>query len=442
MNGSKKILFLPNDLGGGLGHLRRSLRIATMLNDRDWRTAFVVHKKKSLQYFDELHKVFYEPFYLDKSLVMVLSKIKPVHNYPSSPLKREPFFWEFGGGNYQILRDGYFTPPIVSHRFLRISKIINLYKPDIIIGDGHLLTYFLGIYYQIPILQITRYSIFPENPNFIWWKKFPGELKIPNSTEAFTSLYEKIKKEPSAEAVNFFTGDAYLIPGIFEIEPVTTLKPHIFYGYGVNSEWDHRLIEVDKKKRLKKIFITIGGGSARSNLTDFYSFILRSIKNLNFQVIISDPFEVLAKSIVKENNPNISVFKWIESSTIFPYLNIIIHHGGYSTTMESLWWGVPSLIIPFHSEQEGNGRRIEQLKAGKVDLISKPPYQEVPFQSYYDCYNMLAGFNFDLSDQEFIESINKIIDSRIFRKNALSLSEKLKLNYDPDKMLNFIQQYC
>jgi hypothetical protein len=309
---------------------------------------------------------------------------------------------------------------------------------DQIIGDGHLLSYFLGKKFNLPVIQFTRYSIFPENANFIWWKQSSPLLNPPASLQGYTPLFELIHENPVTEACRLFSGDAYLIPGIPVLEPIMTLKPHLFYGYHVESNWDERLIRSDKKNRIKKIYITFGGGSGRANVAKFYNFIYQTIQKIEMPIIVSDPFEVLRG--FPNKNPNIHIYKWIESSSVFPELSLIVHHGGYSTTLESLWWGIPAIVIPAHSEQEGNGRRVESLSAGKVMLVSQPPYQPVNFRSYYGEYNILAGFSFDLNAAELIDSIKSIVNDNAYKDSALKQSENLRSGYNPEKIIKFINE--
>jgi UDP:flavonoid glycosyltransferase YjiC (YdhE family) len=49
----------------------------------------------------------------------------------------------------------------------------------------------------------------------------------------------------------------------------------------------------------------------------------------------------------------------------------VIFHGGYGTTMELVQAGKPGLVIPFHSEQESNARRLEAAGAAQVLLPSR-----------------------------------------------------------------------
>lgn len=438
---SKKVLFLPNDLGGGLGHVRRCILLAKLLKYDGWKVSFLIHHSKSLQHLENTYKIFYIPFTLEKFYVALRARIKPIHFFPEKKLVKQPYFWEFNSLNFQVLRDGYFTSQIVYNRFYKLSQIVNNWKPNLIIGDGHLMAYFLGKKFGIPVLQLMRYAVFPDNENLIWWKNIPESLISPPSTKAFLELCLSLNLEPDLVANKYLAGDGYLFPGTPDIEPIQTQKSHLFFGYFVESNWDGRLLNIDKKKRLKKIYITIGGGAQRSHVSEYYHFLIEALKDLKVQLIISDPFEILTSTFNRITYPNVSIYKWIESATVAPYLDLVIHHGGYGTTLESLWWGVPSVIIPFHSEQEGNGRRLEFLKAGKVLQIAREPYLPVKFHTYYGEATMLGGFDFCLDRSEFISIIKKILTKTEFRENAKIQSQQLRSLFNPVSILDFIKKY-
>ena len=87
--------------------------------------------------------------------------------------------------------------------------------------------------------------------------------------------------------------------------------------------------------------------------------------------------------------------------------------------METVCSGVPSLIIPFHSEQEANGRRLEASGAGIVIRHSDGPYEPVHLhwnggsfsyltasQSTLDAFHLRTAVQRLLSNEQFISSAN------------------------------------
>ncbi|MEJ2050459.1 MAG: hypothetical protein P8Y60_11605, partial [Calditrichota bacterium] len=111
-----------------------------------------------------------------------------------------------------------------------------------------------------------------------------------------------------------------------------------------------------------------------------------------------------------------------------------------NTVLESLWWGVPCVIIPSHTEQEGNGRRLQLLKVGKIIPISNEPYQEIIFDSYYGKSSMFGGFEFNLTPELVISTIHEMLYKAEYTKSALIQSSKLKLQFNPDNILHFFRK--
>ncbi len=436
----KRALLLANDLGGGLGHLRRAVQIARLLFRRGWEIGVVYHRDQTALHLPSSFQAFRIPVTRDRWLTALRARIAPIHYYPLG-LEKLPYFWEFHSLNYQVLRDGYFTPGIVQRRFRALRRLVQRWKPDLLIGDGHLLSFPLSRREGIPLVQIIRYFVFPEAPHFLWWKEPSPELIAPPALAALAPLLETLKLETPREACRLLQGDGYLIPGNPQVEPIETTAPHLFYGYRVHSDYNEQMLGKDPKAHPRKIYITVGGGAVKLQVERYYRFLLEIFRDLPFQVIFSDPWEVILPYLRKNPLPNVRAFKWIESSTIFPNLDVIIHHGGYGTTLESLWWGVPSLVVPFHSEQEGNARRLEKLGAGVVMPIAAEPYRTVEFQSYYGKFTMRGGFQFALETSTFREMFLRLMEKSPFRERVKKMSQQLKAQHDPVKIVRFLEQF-
>lgn len=60
---------------------------------------------------------------------------------------------------------------------------------------------------------------------------------------------------------------------------------------------------------------------------------------------------------------------WLASAPfelLLPRLALLVHHGGIGTTAEALRAGTPQLVLPYAFDQFDNGRRVQQLGAGRV----------------------------------------------------------------------------
>jgi len=59
-------------------------------------------------------------------------------------------------------------------------------------------------------------------------------------------------------------------------------------------------------------------------------------------------------------------YRWL-----FPRVRCVVHHGGAGTTGQALWAGVPSVVVPFTSDQPFWGRRVHALGAGPSPIPAK-----------------------------------------------------------------------
>ncbi len=61
---------------------------------------------------------------------------------------------------------------------------------------------------------------------------------------------------------------------------------------------------------------------------------------------------------------NLRIEKYVPNELIVPKVDLVVHHGGFSTTLDCLMNGTPAIVIPFEGDQNDNGRRVSYLKAG------------------------------------------------------------------------------
>jgi len=116
-----------------------------------------------------------------------------------------------------------------------------------------------------------------------------------------------------------------------------------------------------------------------------------------------------------------------------------IFHGGYGTTMETVRYGVPSVILPFHSEQEANGRRLEASGAARVLLPSREPFQPARNRWKGGEFVTLVQFRSDLDAATLREAIASILEDNSYRRNALRLSRALDGYGGPSQAADLIE---
>jgi sterol 3beta-glucosyltransferase len=88
---------------------------------------------------------------------------------------------------------------------------------------------------------------------------------------------------------------------------------------------------------------------------------------------------------------------------LFPRVRCVVHHGGAGTTGKALRAGVPSIVVPFTSDQPFWGRRVHALGAGP---------RPIPSQK--------------LSLRVLVEAIGTVVASREMQSRARQLGERIR----------------
>jgi MGT family glycosyltransferase len=84
---------------------------------------------------------------------------------------------------------------------------------------------------------------------------------------------------------------------------------------------------------------------------------------MDVQVIMSIGSNV-SEAILGQPPPNVSVQAYVARLEVLQRASVFVTHGGMNSVSESLYFGVPLVVIPQMSEQETVGRRVEELGAG------------------------------------------------------------------------------
>ena len=412
-----KILFLPSDHGGGRGHVSRCIYLAQKAREQGFHPAIVLEKK----HYNHGLNAGLETYLLDTKWERLVKYQLAKPHKPGvkllTKLTARPVFLEFSGLEYQVPRDGYFSERVARYRFGQLEKIFNDFKPDLLIGDTHFLTFFLGNKYIVPVLQITRQAGFPPASDFLWWKNESPDLAKPDAFLPFHSLAATAGLAETSTAIDLLQGDRYLIPASQEIEPVHRKGESVFYLGPLAGISDVNKLDdpFSHKNEYPRIYITIGGGAGRSGEKKLFEQVLHIFDKSEYQVLVSTAGKVPAK-LFENLSANVKFMDWVDGEAAIHHSDLVIHHGGYGTTMETLLAGKPSIVIPSHSEQEGNGRRLDELGVGCTILPYDDELRPVRFSWTFGEYAVRAAFSLLLPKQAIFESINELLYSDVYER--------------------------
>ena len=158
---------------------------------------------------------------------------------------------------------------------------------------------------------------------------------LQNDNQTHTIVYTSPEFQPCAETFS----DRYVFVGP-SIRPVT-----------------HAI----EKTREKLIYISMG--TVNNNLLSFYKTCLSAFENMPYQVILSVGNLVSLNEFGKLPE-QISVFSHVDQISVLKKADVFISHCGMNSVNESLYFGVPLIMLPQTSEQSGVAERVSQLGAG------------------------------------------------------------------------------
>ena len=152
--------------------------------------------------------------------------------------------------------------------------------------------------------------------------------------------------------------------------------------------------ETIEKKREKLIYISMG--TVNNDMMPFYKDCISVFRNTAYQVILSAG-NLVSLDAFGELPENISVFPHVDQIAVLEKADVFVSHAGMNSVSESLYFGVPLILLPQTSEQKGVAARVSQLGAG-----IKPPGKDAASVLY---------------------AVNQILQNSSYRENAKKISE-------------------
>jgi MGT family glycosyltransferase len=112
-----------------------------------------------------------------------------------------------------------------------------------------------------------------------------------------------------------------------------------------------------------RIYVSLG--TLRNDRLEFYRTCLRAFDSGEWQVVMSvgNKIDIGALGPLPEN---FVVMRSAPQLELLPNVDVFVSHGGLNSTMESLYFGVPLVVIPSIKEQRLTARRVQGMGLGSV----------------------------------------------------------------------------
>ncbi|MDD5015971.1 MAG: glycosyltransferase [Atribacterota bacterium] len=191
-----------------------------------------------------------------------------------------------------------------------------------------------------------------------------------------------------------------------EFQPLadTFSDKFVFVGPSVK---EIKNIHIDKKQPL--IYISLGSVVTRNK--GFYRNCIKAFGNKPFDVIMSVGKDTTLESLGKIPS-NMEVKNWVNQIEVLQRADVFISHCGMNSVNESLYFGVPIVTFPQHSEQGLVAKRVVDLGAG------------IPLRK---------------NNSELIyEAVQEILTNESYKEKARKIGEGFKKSGGAKKAASFI----
>ncbi len=270
-------------------------------------------------------------------------------------------------------------------------------KPDCIVADsmatwGKAIAIKLGI----PFVSSTTTFAFNKYSAKIMKQSCTDMLKLLISMPQISKQIKRLQQKgyPIKNVLDIIQNDenthtiVYTSP---EFQPCadTFSEKYVFVGPSIRPS-----AENIEKTREKLIYISMG--TVNNDMLPLYKNCIEAFAGSEYQVIMSVGNMVSPQQFDKLPD-NISVFSYTDQIAVLNKADVFISHCGMNSASESLYFGVPLVMLPQTPEQNGVAERIMQLNAG-IKL------QQTDSKSIYN-------------------AVNTVLTDISYRKNAYLISD-------------------
>lgn len=246
----------------------------------------------------------------------------------------------------------------------KVCEDMKRLKPDCIVADSMAVWgKAIAIKLEIPFVSSTTTFAFNQYSAKIM-KQGIGELvrmliSMPKITKNIKRLQDKgypiksvldiIQNDDNTHTIVYTSSD-------FQPCADTFSDKYVFVGPSIRPA-------TDKIVKTKEKLIYISMGTVNNDMMPLYKTCITTLADTEYQVIISVGNLVSINEFGKMPE-NISVYEHVDQIAVLQAADIFLSHCGMNSVNESLYFGVPLLMLPQTAEQGGVAERVHQLGAG------------------------------------------------------------------------------
>ncbi|WP_103334873.1 macrolide family glycosyltransferase [Amycolatopsis sp. CA-126428] len=158
------------------------------------------------------------------------------------------------------------------------------------------------------------------------------------------------------------------VPKRFQPAAETFGAGYTFVGPPAGAAADHDWSPPDGKR---VVLVTLG--TTVNDRPEFFRDCLRAFAGLPWHFVLTLGGRLRIGDIGTPP-PNVEVHQWIPHAAVLPHADLVVCQAGMGSVLESLYFGVPLVVVPHHTEQHLNTRRLLELGlATRLDRESVTP---------------------------------------------------------------------
>jgi MGT family glycosyltransferase len=248
-------------------------------------------------------------------------------------------------------------------------------RPDYIITDsiapwGHWVGEILGVPVVTSVStfainrHVLRYAVThgarPKSARLVWSK-----LKHIGKAIALARRLRRAHgvKGPGVTGLVFGRSDLNVVYTSREVQPCTDTfdERYQFVGSSLPSRADDTPPSPAEASQVPLVYVSLG--TLFNAAPEFYRACFAAFRDESVRVIMSIGTTVSPASL-GEPPPNFEVKPHVSQLDVLRRAQVFLTHGGMNSVSESLYHGVPVVVVPQMSEQAIVGQRVEELGAG------------------------------------------------------------------------------
>lgn len=293
----------------------------------------------------------------------------------------------------RIAKDLAFATKVLVNTTLALDEVIleqmRAWKPDCIVADS------MAVWGKAVALKLN--IPFVSSTTTFAFNKYSAKIMKQSIGQLFSMLFSmgKINREvkrlqdkgyPIYNILDIIQNDEKTDTIVYtskEFQPCaeTFNEKYAFVGPSIRPA----ITEIEKTKE-QLIYISMG--TVNNDMLPLYKRLVEAFKDGQFQVIISVGSQVdLAEFAgVPEN---ITVLPTVDQIAVLQKADVFLSHCGMNSVSESLYYGVPLIMLPQTNEQKGVATRVTQVGAGvllkktDVDFIRNAVRSVLENREYY-----------------------------------------------------------